>query len=222
MGFTVTAPNQFIARGHAGTATSAGSGMTAALMMTLHEILWAAGPAAAVRGGAGGSRGGHRRLIRGSRPDPANRSGAGADTGVQVPRLTAVADSPGLRWSVRLLGLLTAGWAVLALVLGPDPLANPIFLFRYVCSELGWPRCRCSSGRCWRLLNHSAAEPALQPPPPSLPSVTPRLDLGLYRLPGRVGLWPAVAGLFGFLWLEPAARKQTTIPVVLLFVASLR
>jgi hypothetical protein len=39
-------------------------------------------------------------------------------------------------------------------------------------------------------------------------------DVGLLRLPRRVGLWPAVLGLFGFAWLELVQPDRTTLPVL--------
>lgn len=137
-----------------------------------------------------------------------------ADDGIRLPRLTAVVDAPEVRWPVRLLGVLTAGWALMALLLGPDELINPIFGFLYVWVWVGLVPLSLLFGPVWKTLNplrtlHLVLTRAARLDP----------DEGLYRLPVWVGVWPSVVGLFGFVYLELVAPERTTIPVVLLFVA---
>lgn len=136
------------------------------------------------------------------------------DGGVRLPRLTAAADSALLRWSVRGFGLAMAGWAMMALLLGPDQLINPIFGFLYVWVWVGLVPLSLLLGPVWRTLSplrtlHLLACRLLRLSPHD----------GVYWLPGGVGLWPAAVGLFGFVYLELVAPDRVTIPVVLLFVA---
>ena len=138
----------------------------------------------------------------------------GPDAGLVLPRLTAVVDAVPLRWVVRGLGLAVAGWAGLALLAGPDELTNPIFGFLYVWVWVGLVPVSLLLGAVWPTLNplrtlHLLGCRFLQRDPGE----------GMYRLPGRVGIWPAAVGLFAFVYLELVAPERATIPVVLLFVA---
>lgn len=134
---------------------------------------------------------------------------------VALPRLTRVVDRPGTRWALRVLGLAAASWATWALLAGPDDLTNPIFGFVYVWLWIGLVPVSLVFGSVWPTLS----------PARTLHLVVCRLlktdpDQGTVPLPERVGVWPAVIGLFGFVYLELIAPDRTTIAVLLLAVAA--
>lgn len=139
---------------------------------------------------------------------------AGA-TGVSLPRLTTVLDSTGLRWLVRVVGLALAGWALLALLAGPDELINPIFGFLYVWVWVGLVPISLLLGPVWRTLNPFRSVHLLLARARRQPG-----DRGAWgRLPVTVGIWPAVILLTSFVWLELVAPNRTTIAVIMMWVA---
>ncbi|GAA3565816.1 hypothetical protein GCM10022197_22100 [Microlunatus spumicola] len=133
---------------------------------------------------------------------------------VALPRLTRLVDSAAVRWMVRVLGLAAGAWAAWALLAGADNLTNPIFGFVYVWVWIGLVPLSLLLGRVWPLLNplrtlHLLVCRALRIDP----------DHGALDLPPGVGVWPAVAGLFGFVYLELVAPDRTTIHMLLLGAA---
>ena len=139
---------------------------------------------------------------------------AGA-TGVSLPRLTTVLDSTGLRWLMRAVGLALAGWALLALLAGPDQLINPIFGFLYVWVWVGLVPISLLLGPVWRTLNPFRSVHLLLARARRQPG-----DRGAWgRLPVTVGIWPAVILLTSFVWLELVAPNRTTIAVIMMWVA---
>ena len=136
-------------------------------------------------------------------------------TGIGLPRLTAVLDSPVLRWVVRAVGLALAGWALLALLAGPDELVNPIFGFVYVWVWVGLVPVSLLLGPVWRTLNPFRTVHQLVARVARVPH-----DLGAWgRVPAAAGVWPAVVLLVSFVWLELVAPNRTTIAVVMVWVA---
>lgn len=139
----------------------------------------------------------------------------GRVTGIPLPRLTAVLDSPLLRWSVRAVGLSLAGWALLALLAGPDQLINPIFGFVYVWVWVGLVPISLLFGPVWRTLNPFRSVHLLL----ARVTRTPH-DVGAWgRLPPAGGVWPAVALLVSFVWLELVAPDRTSIGVITTWIA---
>ena len=133
---------------------------------------------------------------------------------VALPRLTRVVDRPGVRWTVRGLGLATGGWAAWALLAGADDLTNPVFGFVYVWVWIGLVPLSLLLGRVWPLLSplrtlHLLVCRAVRVDPAD----------GALDLPAQVGVWPAAAGLFGFVYLELVAPDRTTIHMLLLGAA---
>lgn len=136
-------------------------------------------------------------------------------TGIGLPRLTTVLDSTGLRWAVRVIGLVLAGWALLALLAGPDELINPIFGFLYVWVWVGLVPISLLLGPVWRTLNPFRSVHLLLARARRQPG-----DRGAWgRLPVTVGIWPAVILLTSFVWLELVAPNRTTIAVIMMWVA---
>ena len=123
-------------------------------------------------------------------------------------------DSPALRWTVRGIGLGVAGFMTVALLFGKDLLINPIFGFLYVWVWVGLVPISLLLGPVWRTLNplrslHLLGCALLRHDP----------DRGILRIRSGVGVWPAAAGLFGFVWLELVAPDRVTRPVVVLWLA---
>lgn len=136
-------------------------------------------------------------------------------TGIGLPRLTTVLDSTGLRWAVRVIGLVLAGWALLALLAGPDELINPIFGFLYVWVWVGLVPISLLLGPVWRTLNPFRTVHLLL-----ARVMKTRHDLGAWgRPPAAVGVWPGVVLLVSFVWLELVAPNRTTIAVIMMWVA---
>jgi hypothetical protein len=129
--------------------------------------------------------------------------------GLLLPGLTRLVDHRATRAVAQLLVLLTYAWAAMALLLGQDLLTNPVFGFVYVWVWVGLIPVSLLLGQFWRATNplrtvHRLLCAAARTDP----------DVGLVRLPRRLGVWPAVLGLFGFAWLELVQPERTTLPVL--------
>lgn len=135
--------------------------------------------------------------------------------GVPLPRLTAALDSPALRWLVRAIGLGLAGWALLALLAGPDELINPIFGYVYVWVWVGLVPISLLFGPVWRTLNPFRTVHLVLARLTKIPH-----DVGAWgRFPAAGGVWPAVVLLVSFVWLELVAPNRTTIAVIMMWIA---
>jgi hypothetical protein len=129
--------------------------------------------------------------------------------GHPMPRLTAVVDHPITRLVARAVVLAAFVWAGLAMMAGQDLLTNPIFGFVFVWMWVGLVPISLLLGQFWRATNplrtiHGALC--------ALARVDP--ERGLLALSARVGVWPAAAGIFGFVWLELVQPDRTTLAVL--------
>jgi hypothetical protein len=125
-----------------------------------------------------------------------------------------IIDSPGLRWTLRVLGLVVAGYLVWALVAGPDVVTNPVFGSFYVLLWVGIVPFSLLFGPAFRLVS---------------PMRTINLLLaratggdparGVYRYPRWLGHWPAAVGLFAFVWQELVNPQSTLLGSVRLWLA---
>jgi hypothetical protein len=123
-------------------------------------------------------------------------------------------DSPGLRWTLRVLGLVVAGYLVWALVAGPDVVTNPTFGVFYVLLWVGIVPFSLVFGPAFRLVSPMRTINLL------LAKVT-RGDPanGVYRYPAWLGYWPASVGLFAFVWQELVNPQSTLLGSVRLWLA---
>ena len=129
--------------------------------------------------------------------------------GRPLPGLTRFVDHPAARLVARLLVLAAYAWAGLALMAGQDLLTNPVFGFVFVWIWVGLVPIALLLGGFWRATNplrtiHAGLS--------RLAGVDP--DVGLLRLPDRIGVWPAAAALFAFAWLELVQPDRTTLAVL--------
>ena len=128
--------------------------------------------------------------------------------------LARLVDSPGLRWTLRVLGLVVTGYLVWALVAGPDVVTNPTFGSFYVLLWVGIVPFSLLFGPAFRLVS----------PMRTINLLLARATggdpgTGVYRYPGWLGYWPASVGLFAFVWQELVNPQSTLIGSVRLWLA---
>lgn len=128
-----------------------------------------------------------------------------------------LADAPATGYVLRGLGLAGALFVAGHLLLGPDdPQRNPAPGAVYVLFWVGLVPVSLLFGPLWRRANPLRTLHALGT---RLPGRSRAPDAGR-PLPGRLGLWPAVAGLFAFTWLELAAPEPASRTSLLLFLCA--
>jgi hypothetical protein len=139
----------------------------------------------------------------------------GDASGIALPAaVTRTVDAPWFRWPVRLFGLAFFLYAAMALIFGVDRLTNPIFGIVYILVWVGLVPLSLLFGPVWRTLNplrtlHLLACRVLRHDPAQ----------GLLRLSPKVGVWPAVGGIFAFTWLELVEPDRATLPVLQAWLA---
>lgn len=129
----------------------------------------------------------------------------GAHHGLPLSRrLTAVYDSPVTAGVVRALGFAFAAYVAWAALFGKDVLVNPFFGVVYVWLWVGLVPLSVVFGSAYRALNPVRTLHLL------LCKATGRdPEDGVIALPSGLGLWPAAAGLFAFLWMELVYPRST-------------
>lgn len=121
-----------------------------------------------------------------------------ATSGRPVPAwLASTVDRPAFATMLRTLGLAFFLYVVWAAVFGPDLLINPTFGVVYVLLWVGIVPFSLLFGPFYKALS----------PIRTVNLVVTKLtggdpDRGVFELPRWVGCWPAVLGLFAFVWLE--------------------
>ena len=120
-------------------------------------------------------------------------------------RLAAVVDAPATRWAVAVAALLFAVWVAVAAVFGPQDSQNPLLGVFYVLLWVGLVALSLAVGPVWRALSPVRTLYRLMPlsrrPAPS-------------TYPRHWGYWPAVLGLFAFVWLELASPDPGSLAAV--------
>ncbi|HET7684351.1 MAG TPA: hypothetical protein VFK34_11860 [Marmoricola sp.] len=123
-------------------------------------------------------------------------------------------DSDGFRWTLRLLGLVAAGYAAIPLLWGDDVRINPALGVFYVLVWVGIVPASLLFGRV------VAAVSPLRTINLLLVRVTGgEPEKGVLRYPERWGYWPAAIGLFAFVWQELVNPDQTYLDSVRLWLA---
>ena len=146
---------------------------------------------------------------RSSRYDPVR-------PGRPVPaRFTAVVDSAGLAWTLRVLGLAFALYLLWALVWGPDLVTNPVLGTFYVLVWVGLVPASLLLGPVVRAVS----------PVRTINLVLVRVTggdpaTGLRTYPARLGYWPAALGLFAFVWQELVNPESAYLGSVRVWLAT--
>ncbi|KUI35815.1 hypothetical protein AU197_18345 [Mycobacterium sp. IS-1590] len=121
-----------------------------------------------------------------------------------LPRwVTAVVDAPAVRWALALGGLGFAVWVGVAAVLGPQDARNPLPGVFYVLLWVGLVAVSLIIGPVWRAIS----------PVRTVLRLLGGRSLGL-TYPARLGYWPAVFGLFAFVWLELASPDPGSLGAI--------
>lgn len=122
--------------------------------------------------------------------------------------VTTFVDAAATRWALAAAGLLFAAWVAMAAFFGrPD--GNPVPGVFYVLMWVGLVAASLAFGPVWRAIS----------PPRALYRL-----LRLVRLPAgdgyprRWGYWPAVLGLFAFVWLELASPDPGSLSAIRLWL----
>lgn len=125
------------------------------------------------------------------------------------PTAQRFVDAPATRWTLRLVALafsVYVGWAAYA---GPEDATNALPGVFYVLLWVGLPIASACLGPVWRIVSpvrtiHAVVCRALRRP----------TDTGLIEYPARLGAWPAVVGLFAFVWLELAYSDPGSVDAI--------
>ena len=131
------------------------------------------------------------------------------------PRFDAAPETgepPARRPWLAVVGVLVAGWFLAALFAGRDDASNAGLGALYILVWVGLVPLALLAGHVWRDLSPWRTIQAL------VGRVSGRAD-GFVAYPERLGYWPAVAGLFAFVWLELASPDPGSIDAVRLWVA---
>ncbi|HEX2283455.1 MAG TPA: hypothetical protein VHI10_01305 [Mycobacterium sp.] len=127
-----------------------------------------------------------------------------AKPGRALPRwVTTVTDAGVTRWAVAMAALLFAVWVAVAAVIGPQDADNPLPGVFYVLLWVGLVAASLAIGPVWRAIS---------------PVRTVYRLLGGRSLrrayPQAWGYWPAVVGLFAFVWLELASPDPGSLDAI--------
>jgi hypothetical protein len=124
--------------------------------------------------------------------------------GRALPRwVTTVTDAPLTRWAVAIAALLFAGWVAVAAFFGPQNAANPLPGVFYVLLWVGLVALSLAIGPVWRVIS----------PTRTVHRLLGRWSAGR-RYPESWGYWPAVLGLFAFVWLELASPDPGSLVAI--------
>jgi hypothetical protein len=139
-----------------------------------------------------------------------------AGRGRPVPSaLARLFDGPAFEWTLRVLGLLFFAYVSWALIRGPDLVNNPALGAFYVLVWVGLVPASLLFGRVVRALSPVRTLNLL------LARITggdPAVGLGTY--PARLGYWPAVLGLFAFVWQELVNPQSAYLGSVRIWLAA--
>jgi hypothetical protein len=125
--------------------------------------------------------------------------------------VTRLVDAPATRWSMAGAGLLFTVWVAVAAVFGPQDGDNALPGVFYVLLWVGLVAVSLAIGPVWRVVSpvrtiYRVLPPTRKPAPKTYPKA--------------VGYWPAVVGLFAFVWLELASADPGSLTAVKIWVSS--
>jgi hypothetical protein len=116
--------------------------------------------------------------------------------------VTALVDSPAVRWSAAALALLFWAWAAVAAIFGPQSDENALPGVFYLLLWVGLVAASLIVGPVWRVISPLRTVYRL------LPRRAPN------RYPESWGYRPAVVGLFAFVWLELASPDPGSLTAI--------
>jgi hypothetical protein len=118
-------------------------------------------------------------------------------------RVTTLIDAPATRWAVAIAALLFAVWVAIVAFTGPQDANNPLPGVFYVLLWVGLVALSLAVGPVWRAIS----------PVRTVHRLLGRRSLSL-RYPDSLGYWPAVLGLFAFVWLELASPDPGSLGAI--------
>jgi len=121
-------------------------------------------------------------------------------------RVTTVIEAPLTRWVAALVALLFAGWVAVAAFFGPQNAENPLPGVFYVLLWVGLVAVSLMIGPVWRAVSPVRTVHRLLRPG--------RASSARRAYPERWGYWPAVIGLFAFVWLELASPDPGSVGAI--------
>ncbi|MEO3759578.1 hypothetical protein ABGB19_14985 [Mycobacterium sp. B14F4] len=121
--------------------------------------------------------------------------------------VTTATDAPATRWGLAVAGLLLAVWVAMAAFFGPQNADNPLPGVFYVLLWIGVVAVSVVIGPVWR---------AISPVRAVLRLLGGRSAGRAY--PTSLGYWPAVGGLFAFVWLELASPDPGSLGAIRLWL----
>jgi hypothetical protein len=132
-----------------------------------------------------------------------------AKDGRALPQwVTTVVDAPAVRWALAAAGVAFAAWVAMAAVFG-KPENNPTAGVFYVLMWIGLVTASLAVGPIWRAIS----------PVRTVYRLLRMAGLPSGRgYPSRLGYWPAVFGLFAFVWLELASPDPGSLRAVKLWL----
>ena len=124
--------------------------------------------------------------------------------GRPLPRwITTVIDAPVTRWAVAIAALLFAAWVAVVAFFGPQDATNPLPGVFYVLLWVGLVALSLALGPVWRTIS----------PVRTVYRLLGRRSLAR-SYPESLGYWPAVLGLFAFVWLELASPDPGSLGAI--------
>ncbi len=130
-----------------------------------------------------------------------------AKPGRPLPQwVTTMTDAPLTRWTVAAAGLAFTAWVAVAAFFGPHDAKNPLPGVFYVLLWVGLVAASLAIGPVWRAIS----------PVRTVCRLLHRGPRGRY--PERWGYWPAVVGLFAFVWLELASPDPGSVAAIRLWL----
>ena len=118
-------------------------------------------------------------------------------------RVTTLIDAPATRWAVAIAALLFAVWVAIAAFTGPQDANNALPGVFYVLLWVGLVALSLAVGPVWRVIS----------PVRTVHRLLGRRSLRT-RYPDSLGYWPAVLGLFAFVWLELASPDPGSLGAI--------
>lgn len=118
-------------------------------------------------------------------------------------RVTTLIDAPATRWAVAIAALLFAAWVAIVAFTGPQDANNALPGVFYVLLWVGLVALSLAVGPVWRAIS----------PVRTVHRVLGERSLGM-RYPDSLGYWPAVLGLFAFVWLELASPDPGSLGAI--------